>query len=106
MVTDIISLVLLELPANADKEMNVILLALLLVNLELLMLFLIVMLVLLISLENKDISVMLQLLVFTNAFEMLIAHLKLLLDLNSFLALLELNADVETLSWNAQLLLP
>jgi len=45
MVTDIISLVLLELPANADKEMNVILLALLLVNLELLMLFHIVMLV-------------------------------------------------------------
>jgi len=49
---------------------------------------------------------MLQLLVSTNAFEMLIAHLKLLLDLLSFLALLELNADVETLSWNAQLLLP
>jgi len=45
MVTDIISLVLLELLANADKEMNVILLALLLVNLELLMLFHIVMLV-------------------------------------------------------------
>jgi len=49
---------------------------------------------------------MLQLLVSTNAFEMLIAHLKLLLDLLSFLALLELNADVEILSWNAQLLLP
>jgi len=49
---------------------------------------------------------MLQLLVSTNAFEMLTAHLKLLLDLLSFLALLELNADVETLSWNAQLLLP
>jgi len=45
MVTDIISLVLLELLANAYKEMNVILLALLLVNLELLMLFHIVMLV-------------------------------------------------------------
>jgi len=46
---------------------------------------------------------MLMLLVSTNVSEMLSAHLKLLLDLLLFLALLELNADVEILSWNALL---
>jgi len=46
--------------------------------------------------------VIVALLDFTNAFEILSAPLKLLLDLNSFLVLLELNADVETPSWNAQ----
>jgi len=55
-------------------------------------------------LENKDISATLMPLDFTNASEMLIAHLKLLLDLNSFHALKELNADAETPSKNARLL--
>lgn len=55
-------------------------------------------------LENKDISAMLMPLDFTNASEMLIAHQTLHPDLNSFLALKELNADAETPSKNAHLL--
>jgi len=54
-----------------------------------------------ISKENKDISVMPELLDFTNVFEMLIAQAMLLPDLNSFHVLKELNADVETPSKNA-----
>jgi len=54
-----------------------------------------------ISKENKDISVMLELLDFTNVFEMLIAQAMLLHDLNSFHVLKELNADAETPSKNA-----
>jgi len=53
------------------------------------------------SKENKDISVTLMPLDFTNASEMLIAQAMLPHDLNSFLALKELNADVETLIKNA-----
>jgi len=97
---------LLELLANVDKELNVILLALMLAKSELPMLFLIVTLVLLISLENKDISVMLTLVDSTNAFEMLSAPLKRHPDLNIFLALSELNADAEIPTWNALPLLP
>jgi len=84
--TDINSLALLEPLVIVDKETNAILLALTPVKLELLMLKLIVMPDYLISLENKVISAILMLLDFTNASEMLSAHLNPLLDLNSFLA--------------------
>jgi len=53
------------------------------------------------SKENKDISATLMPLDFTNASEMLIAQAMLPHDLNSFLALKELNADAETLIKNA-----
>jgi len=77
------------------------LLALMLVKLDLLLLNLIAKIEFTNSKENKDISVMLVLLDFTNVFEMLIAQAMLLLDLNSFHVLSELNADVETPSKNA-----
>jgi len=52
------------------------------------------------STENKDTSAILMPLDFTNASEMLIAQAMLPHDLNSFHALKELNADVETPSKN------
>jgi len=54
------------------------------------------------SKENKDISATLMPLDFTNASEMLIAQAMLPHDLNSFLALKELNADVETPTKNVR----
>jgi len=76
------------------------------VNMDTRMLFHIVTLVWLIFQENKDIFAMLTPQDFINAFEMLSALLKPRLDLNTFLALWVLNADAETLTWSALLLLP
>jgi len=105
-VMDTTSLVPLELNATAEKEMNATPLALMLAKLDLPLLNLTAKTESTNSKENKDISAMLMPLDFTNASEMLTAQATLLLDLNSFHALKELNADVETPSKNAQVLEP
>jgi len=87
MDSDIFSIVLLEPLVVAEKEFNVVNHALMTVNLvDPPMLKTIVKREFMNSPLNKDISVMLMLQDFINVYEMLSAHLKLLLDLLSFLA--------------------